>query len=122
MNVLKQHLIAVDQTLDEDGQNKHVKRLIELRHWAQPLAMAENRITFHVLEATDTASAILEYARANHVEHVVLGARTNSLLRDILGSVSGEVAAKAPCTVTVVRPPRTSTGPTASGSSALPGQ
>ena len=69
--------------------------------------MAEDRITFHVLEARDTAAAILEYARTNHVEHVVLGARTNSLMRDILGSVSGEVAAKAPCTVTVVRPLRT---------------
>ena len=106
VNVLKQHLIAVDPTLDEEGQNKHVKRLVELRHWAQPLAMAESRISFHVLEATDTAAAILDYARSNHVEHVVLGARTNSLKRDILGSVSGEVAAKAPCTVTVVRPPR----------------
>ncbi len=116
LNVLKQHLIAVDLTLDEEGQNKHVKRLLELKHWAQPLAMAENRITFHVLEATDTAAAILDYARTNHVEHVVLGARTNSLMRDILGSVSGEVAAKAPCTVTVVRPPRTSTRPPDPGS------
>ena len=106
LNVIKQHLIALDQTLDEEGRHKHLKRLVELRHWAQPLAMAEDRITFHVLEATDTAAAILEYARTNHVEHVVLGARTNSLMRDILGSVSGEVAAKAPCTVTVVRPPR----------------
>ena len=108
LNVLKQHRVALDQTLDAEGKHKHLERLVQLRHWAQPLAMAEGRITFHVLEATDTAAAILDYTRTNHVEHVVLGARTNSLMRDILGSVSGAVAAKAPCTVTVVRPPRTS--------------
>jgi nucleotide-binding universal stress UspA family protein len=106
LNVLKQHRIELDRTLDEEGQNKHLKRLVELKHWAQPLAMHENRITFHVLEAVDPATALLEYARANYVDHIVLGARTDSALRNILGSVSGEVVAKAPCTVTVVRPPR----------------
>jgi len=106
LNVLKQHRIELDRTLDDEGQNKHLKRLIELKHWAQPLAMDENRVTFHVLEAVDPASAILEYARANPVDQIVLGARRDSALRNILGSVSGEVVAKAPCTVTVVRPPR----------------
>jgi len=106
LNVLKQHRIELDRTLDDEGQNKHLKRLIELKHWAQPLAMDENRLTFHVLEAVDPASAILEYARANPVDQIVLGARRDSALRNILGSVSGEVVAKAPCTVTVVRPPR----------------
>jgi eukaryotic-like serine/threonine-protein kinase len=106
INVLKQHRIELDRTLDEEGRNKHLKRLLELKHWAQPLAKDEHRFTFHVLEAVDPATAILEYARANHVDHVVLGARTDSALRNILGSVSGEVVAKAPCTVTVVRPPR----------------
>jgi eukaryotic-like serine/threonine-protein kinase len=106
LNVLKQHWIGLDLTNDEEGQNKHVKRLVELKDWAQPLAMEEDRITFHVLEATDTAAALLDYVRVNLVDHIVLGARTNSALRTILGSVSGEVAAKAGCTVTVVRPPR----------------
>jgi len=111
INVLKQHRIELDRTLDDEGQNKHLKRLLELKHWAQPLDKEENRITFHVLEAIDPAAAILEYARANHVDHIVLGARTDSALRNILGSVSGEVVAKAPCTVTVVRPPRACDAP-----------
>ena len=106
LNVLKQHRLSLDQKLDEEGQNKHLMRLVELKHWAQPLGIADDRITFHVLEAVDPAAAILEHARTNHVDHIVLGARTNSALRNILGSVSGEVAAKAPCTVTVVRPSR----------------
>ena len=42
----------------------------------------------------------------NHVDHIVIGARQNSLVRTLLGSVSAKVAAEAPCTVTVVRPPR----------------
>jgi serine/threonine protein kinase len=110
VNVLKHRRIALDQTLDEEGRNKHLLRLVHLRHWAQPLGLEDDRITFHVLEGTDVAAAILEYVRTNHVEHVVLGARTNSLKRNLLGSVSGEVAAQAPCTVTVVRPPRAPRG------------
>jgi serine/threonine protein kinase len=106
LNVLKQHRIALDQKLDADGQNKHLMRLVELRHWAQKLEVAENRISFHVLESPDPAAAILDYAETNDVDQIVLGARTNSLRRTILGSVSAEVAAKAPCTVTVVRPRR----------------
>ena len=85
-------------------------RLIELKHWAQPLSMSAERISCQVLGGTDVAAAILEYARVNPVDHIVLGARTNSLKRNILGSVSGEVAAQAPCTVTVVRPPRAGAG------------
>lgn len=121
LNVLKHHRIALDQTLDEEGRNKHLHRLVQLRHWAQPLGLEEDRITFQVLEATDVAGAILEYARANHVDHVVLGARTNSLKRDLLGSVSGEVAAQAPCTVTVVRPPRAARAGASADGDAAPG-
>lgn len=83
--------------------NPHVRRLVELRHWARPLGLPEARVTFHVLEASDAAEAILVYARANRVDHLVLGARDNSIARRLLGSVAGRVAAEAPCNVTVVR-------------------
>jgi len=103
LNVLRQNRIALDTTLDEAGQNKHVRRLVELRHWAAPLGLPEGRITFHVLEAVDPAEAILDHARVNGVDHIVMGARAQSLKRRMLGSVSAEVAANAPCSVTVVR-------------------
>jgi serine/threonine protein kinase len=106
LNVLKESPFRIETTLDEEGHNKHVKRLVELKHWAAPLKIAEDRITFHVLEAMDAGKALLEYANSNSVDHIILGARTNSTMRNILGSVSGEVASQAPCTVTVVRPPR----------------
>jgi serine/threonine protein kinase len=103
VNVLKQHRIALDSTLDEEGRNKHVQRLVQLKHWAQPLGMDEGRVTFHVLPAIDPAAAIVDYARTNEVDQIVIGARTDSALRKILGSVSAKVVAEAPCTVTVVR-------------------
>jgi len=106
LNVLKLGRITIDRTLDEEGKNKHIDRLVTLRHWAQPLSLDENRLTVHVLEAVDPAAAILEFAAANHVDHIVIGARQNSLARTLLGSVSAKVAGEAPCTVTVVRPPR----------------
>src|SRR6478609_7404384 len=106
LNVLKLGRITIDRTLDEEGNNKHIDRLVALRHWASPLELDESRLTVHVLEAIDAASAILEFTKVNHVDHIVIGARQNSMMRSLLGSVSARVAAEAACTVTVVRPPR----------------
>ena len=103
LNVLKLNRIAMDQTLDEDGNNKHVQRLVGLKDWARPMKLPQGRITFHVLEAIDPADTILDYARVNNVDHILMGARANSTMRKLLGSVSGKVAAEAPCSVTVVR-------------------
>jgi eukaryotic-like serine/threonine-protein kinase len=106
LNVLKLGRITLDKTLDEQGHNKHIDRMVALRDWASPLQLDESRLTVHVLEAIDPASAILEFAEVNHVDHIVIGARQNSFARSLLGSVSGKVAGEAVCTVTVVRPPR----------------
>ena len=106
LNVLKLGRVTIDRTLDNAGNNKHVDRLVALRHWSSPLKIDDSRLTVHVLEAIDPASAILEFAAANHVDHIVIGARQTSLWRSLLGSVSAKVAAEAACSVTVVRPPR----------------
>ena len=90
LNVLKHGRITLDTTLDEHGHNKHIDRLVALRHWAEPLKLEDHRLTVHVLEAIDPASAILEFAQANRVDHIVIGARQSSLLRTLLGSVSGQ--------------------------------
>jgi eukaryotic-like serine/threonine-protein kinase len=104
LNVLRTNRVMLDSTLDAEGRNKHAQRLAELRHWAEPLQLPEGRATFHVLEAVSPAAALLDYVSANPVDHIVLGARCQSLRRKLLGSVAGEVAAQASCTVTVVRP------------------
>jgi serine/threonine protein kinase len=106
INVLKQGLITLDTSLDEHGHNNHVDRLVALKHWAEPLKLGEDRVSYHVLEAVDPAEAILDYARQNPVDQILIGARQNSLRRKFLGGVSVKVAAEAVCTVTVVRPPR----------------
>nr|CAD6422180.1 serine/threonine protein kinase [Rhizobium sp. Q54] len=105
-NVLKINRLRLDEEEDETGTNLHVARLVQLKHWAGPLRSREGALTFHVIEAVSAADAILEFARENFVNHIVMGARANSAMRSLLGSVSGAVAAKAPCTVTVVRPGR----------------
>jgi serine/threonine protein kinase len=109
LNVLKLGRVTIDRTLDEEGNNKHIGRLVTLKHWASPLKLDESRLTAHVLEAVDPAGAILEFAEANHVDHIVIGARQNSFTRALLGSTSTKVATDASCTVTVVRPPRQAT-------------
>ncbi len=95
LNVLKQGRITIDFTLDEHGHNKQIDRLVALKHWAAPIKLDEHRLTAHVLEGVDPAAAILEFAQANSIDHILIGARQNSLLRKLLGSVSAKVAAEA---------------------------
>ena len=102
--MLKQGRLTIDTTLDETGHNKHVERMVGLKDWAAPMQLGDRRLTVHVLQAIDPAAAILEFAQSNRVDHILIGARQESLMRKLLGSVSAKVAAEATCTVTVVRP------------------
>lgn len=109
INVLKLGLFTIDSTLDEDGHNKHVDRMVSLRHWASPLKLSQERLTIHVLEAIDPAGAILDFVNNNRVDHIVIGARQSNAIRHRLGSVAGKIMSEATCSVTVVRPPRIKT-------------
>ena len=103
VNILKTSRLAVDILEDEEGRSLHVQRLVQLRHWGASLEVPKERITFSVLGAPDPAAALVDYARHNNVDHIVIGARASSALRRYLGSVSSRVVAEAPCSVTVVR-------------------
>jgi len=103
VNVLKIARLALDETEDAQGRNPHLGRLVQLKHWARGIPIAPERITYHVLESTDPASQLIDYARHNRVDHIVMGSRASSMLRRHIGSVSARVVAEAPCTVTVVR-------------------
>jgi hypothetical protein len=112
LTVMRTHRIGMDELVEADGSSKHVNLLVGLRHWARPLlqtlaagqgADRAGRVTFHVLESPDPAAAIVDYARRNQVDHIVMGARSSGRLRRHLGSVSARVAAESDCTVTVVR-------------------
>jgi nucleotide-binding universal stress UspA family protein len=104
VTVLKTSLVRIDETIDKSGQNIYLKRLVALKDWARPLDLGAEALSLHVLEAVDPAEAVLEFVRHNQVDHLVMGARGHSAMRRYLGSVSSQVAAQAPCTVTVVRP------------------
>ncbi|MFM8901633.1 MAG: protein kinase domain-containing protein [Burkholderiales bacterium] len=116
LTVMRTNRIGMDELVDAQGASKHMNVLVQLKHWARPMAQALNlkkengRLTFHVLEAPDPAVAIIEYVKKNQVDHVVMGARDQGRLRRYLGSVSAQVAAESDCTVTVVRSPSTDSG------------
>lgn len=103
VSVLKTQRLGIDLNEDAEGRNLHVKRLVALKHWAAPLGLPPERVTFHVLAAPDPAGALIEFARQNLVDHLILGARESGALRRHLGSVSARVVAEAICSVTVVR-------------------
>ncbi len=108
LNVFKTSRIGIDEMVDETGSSLHLQRLIELKAWADPLQLPQERLSFHVLEAPDPAAAIIHYVRLNQVDHLVMGARAASPFRRFLGSVSAQVVAEAPCSVTIIRLPERS--------------
>jgi nucleotide-binding universal stress UspA family protein len=112
LTVMKINRLGMDELVDADGSSRHLNLLVQLKHWARPLVQAlatpgkdeaAGRVTFHVIEAPDAAAAIVDYARRNQVDHIVMGARSSGRLRRYLGSVSARVVAESDCTVTVVR-------------------
>jgi nucleotide-binding universal stress UspA family protein len=88
---------------EESGTGLRIKNLVVLRHWAEPLGLPPERLSFHVVEASEPASALLEFARANQVEHIVIGAPPPGMPMKFT-TVSIKVAAEATCSVSVVRP------------------
>lgn len=105
VNVIKTARIGIDSITDDDGTHLHVARLVSLRAWADVLDLPQERLTFTVLENPDPGSAIIDYAGHNNVDHIMMGARGHSSTRRYLGSVSSQVVAEAPCSVTVIRLP-----------------
>jgi protein-serine/threonine kinase len=111
ISVMRTGRIGMDDLVDHEGRSRHVKLLVDLKQWARPIRQAleldDSRLTVHVLEASNAAEAIIEFAQRNSADHVVMGARASSGLRRYLGSVSSQVVAEAACSVTVVRIGRT---------------
>ena len=103
VNVIKTARIGIDQGTDDQGNNLHVARLVHLKAWAEGIDLPDHRLTCSVLEGPDPGQAIIDHATANHVDHILMGARGHSTTRRYLGSVSAQVVAEAHCSVTVIR-------------------
>ena len=81
---------------------RQIRRLVELRHWARPLELPEERLTCHVLESDKPAAALVDYAKMNDVDQLLVGAPRSTSVR-LLAGVCAQVVAEAPCSVSVVR-------------------
>jgi nucleotide-binding universal stress UspA family protein len=93
-----------EESAPEIEQGQQTAALIALRHWAAPLGLGADKLRLHVVQGSDPAGLLLDYAAAHHADRILVGARGHAALRRYLGSVSSRVVAEAACTVTVVRP------------------
>jgi len=89
---------------EETATGRHIKQLVELRRWAKPLQLSEERLTYHVLESEKPAAALIDYATMNDVDQILIGAPRSGGPARLFPGVSAQVVAEAPCNVTVVRP------------------
>jgi serine/threonine protein kinase len=76
-----------------------------LREWTAPLGLPAERLSLHAVAAADPADVIVELARHNNVDLVVLGAPSDGE-RAWSQSVASAVTARVACSVHVVRVPR----------------
>ena len=89
---------------DKSETTLHRQYRAMLQQWAQPLDLHEHQTSFHVLESTDVADAIVRYAEGNHVSMIVMGAATHGLqMQRFVATVPIKVAMEAPCTVILVK-------------------
>jgi serine/threonine protein kinase len=101
-------VISPNQTSATEGDKSetsvHRQYLTQLHQWAQPLDLEQHQTSFHVLEASDVANAIVRYAEGNHVSMIVMGAATHGLqMQRWVATVPIKVAMEAPCTVILVK-------------------
>lgn len=72
-----------------------------------PAAWAENRKVVRVVRIGSTYNTIVQYARDNEIDLIVIGTHGRTgLTHVLLGSVAERVVQHAPCSVLTVRPER----------------
>ena len=98
--------VVGSRSVTENASNKHLEHLVRLRHWIEPLGLPPWRLSLHVIEALGPEGALIEFARSNHVDMILIGAPSPT--QQTLAwwrSVASSVTANAPCSVYVVRVP-----------------
>ena len=95
---------STDNSRSETTVHRH--HLAQLRQWAAPLDLQDHQTSYHVLEASDVAQALVRYAEGNHVNLIIMGAATHGLqTQRFVATVPTRVARDAPCTVVLVKEP-----------------
>ena len=89
---------------DKSETAVHRQYLNMLREWAKPIHLDGHQTSFHVIESSDVAQAIVRYAEGNNVSIIVMGAATHGLqMQRFVATVPIKVAMDAPCTVVLVK-------------------
>jgi eukaryotic-like serine/threonine-protein kinase len=89
-----------------EASRVHVDHLIRLRHWIDPIAITRQRLSLHAIESDNPGDALVDFARINHVDLIIVGAPGPTQPdRSWSQSVASTVTANAPCSVHVVRVP-----------------
>jgi nucleotide-binding universal stress UspA family protein len=88
---------------DATATGRHIKHAVMLRQWAKPLELPDERLTYHVLESDKPALALVDYATANEVDEILIGAPHRLASVRLFLSVAESVVRDAPCSVKVVR-------------------
>ncbi len=61
-------------TDNETASGRHLQHVLRLRQWIEPLKLPTSRRSLHVVESASAGDTLLELARANNVNLIVLGA------------------------------------------------
>ena len=78
--------------------------LVQLMDWAKPLKLPPERISYHVLEALDPASRIVEFAKDNDASLILIGASHKQPNKVTPWRTSmTKIVEEAPCSVHIVR-------------------
>jgi nucleotide-binding universal stress UspA family protein len=103
--------VAAESAIDgESASGVYLDHLVRLRHWVEPMRLPAQRLSLHVIESANPEEALLEFARSNHVDLIVLGAPHPAQLGLAWWrSVASRVTANAHCSVHVVRVPERAT-------------
>jgi len=100
-----ERVVAVSGT-EGDAPGIHLEHLIRLREWVRPLRLGESRISLHVLEALNPSGTLLDFARSNLVDVIIIGApHADQQALAWWRSIASSVTANAHCNVYVVRTP-----------------
>lgn len=92
--------------LQDTASGRQLEHRNRLRHWIEPLRLPPHRQSLHVIESADPAETLLDLARTNNVDLIVIGAPGPSTLSLAWWrSVASTVTANAACSVHVVRVP-----------------
>ncbi|HEX8010245.1 MAG TPA: bifunctional serine/threonine-protein kinase/universal stress protein [Casimicrobiaceae bacterium] len=106
VSVIGRALVAEHASGGESASGTYLEHLVRLRHWVEPLQLPARRLSLHVIEAANPENALVEFARSNHVDLIVLGAPHPAQLGLAWWrSVASGVTANAHCSVHVVRVP-----------------